>query len=571
MQQNYDIRFQRPEPTSKEVAKHQDFDALLKQFQTEAPSTEQTQPDTKVIAFRRRPYLYYATGAAAAIALLVFAFQLFTDGSNKLDETAYFANRPYIDPPATANVPDLVAAAVLDPEKDQRVPLEDGELVFSHTALFSDRGQAIKRPVQVHYRQMDEVTDYFLAGLPLSYLDDEAQQHQLDAAVVLDVYATAAGERLTIAPDESVAVLLNTQVTLKAGEGQANYQAYRLDTAARRWVLSGPVTANYTDTELPADLEVVQNLRRLESEYAARLAAVEAQRSNNLPPRPIEPSREIGNNATLELDFINGLALAPDSDVNPEDLERLNSRGIWEILPETGPIDNRAFSVEWEQVRLQRLAGERYELVLINPQRQEKLIIKPILLDDSNYQEARERYEIELASYEAALASQSSSVEAKILAILNEREAALADARKAIEETISAMSLAEQQALLSRNASFAFDISEWGLYAVARNIEDLPDWSAVSFASQTDLAKQQAIYLTDGLHKTIYRGVAQADAGRLPSDIDMLESATIWLVDEQGQLSIAEPTEEASDQLEIKPLGPLPNSANLVKQKLSLR
>jgi len=199
MEEQYDIRFNRPEPDSEQIAAHQDFDALMAAFEQDAG-----EQSAVVVPMRtkRRSYLAYA----AAIAALIFAaYPVYRSWSapNYPDEATYFAARPFLDPPATANAPDLLAEIIVDPSADQNIELAKGQLVFSSAVFQQDRGKAIDKPVELHYRQLDEVADYFMAGLPLQYKEAD-KNTQLDAAVVLDVHATAAGKPLDIAQGQSV-------------------------------------------------------------------------------------------------------------------------------------------------------------------------------------------------------------------------------------------------------------------------------------------------------------------------------------------------------------------------------
>ncbi|PHI21193.1 hypothetical protein CEQ90_04005 [Lewinellaceae bacterium SD302] len=571
MEEQYDIRFNRAEPSSQQIAAHQDFDALLAAFESE---DEQDNGAVVVPMATRGRNFRWLYAAAAAVAFLIFSYPIFKNSlfSPAPNQEEFFATRPFVDPPATANVPDLVAEVIVDPEQAQNVALEDGQLVLSSSALFRDRGKSIGKPVQVHYRQLDEIADYFLSGLPLSY-DENGQKEQLDAAVVLDVYATAAGEPVKIAEGESVAVELNTTIN---NDG-SDYRLYQLDTVTRRWIDAGPLSgSNIAQAEeWPADLPAVQAYRQAEADFNRQIAAAEQARpSNNLPQRPTPPQREIGNNPTLELDFLKQVALASGSNVSAGDLEDINDDGIWELLPETGNVDLRAFNVEWESVRLISMPSGKYELTLINPQRQERLIVRPILLDDGNFQEAQRRFEAELAAYETAVAEASQSTTSEVDDIRSARDEQLQVLEAEIMASIEAMPIEEQQRLSNRRANFRFAISSWGIYAVAKKIRDLPSLTSVELSSDKTIEDDDnaRVYLTDGKHKTLYRGLVRKQSTQLPIRAgDDNSSARVWLVNDQGQL-IRTQAETKEDKIKLRTGAsePLPSSATLLRQRLVL-
>ncbi len=566
MEQRYNIHFNRKEPSREQLKGLQDFDAVLKAYEAGTPISR---PTTKVTAMRTRyRYLSYAIGSAAAVALLVFAWGQWNSGVaaySPQDTATYFTNRPFILPPATANVPDVEAVTIADEEQAQTIHLDDGTLVFARSTLFHDRGRAIEQPFQIHYRQLDEVIDYFLAGIPLSYLVGE-QQQQLDAAVVLEVAATSAGSIIPIAAGQAVSVQLATEVYIT--DNIADYALYQLDTVLRQWEKVGPVSSQFEASQWPASWESVQQYQRVVADYAKRMEVLKAT-NPSLPPRPQAPKRVVANNPTIELDFLNGLALAAGSDVHPQDLERLNSRGIWELLPETGQIDMRAFNVVWEQVRLRRLAGgDRYELTLINPGKEETLLIQPILLDEGNYQAALARYELALEQYVYALTASQENVAEDSASLVAERAQALLAAEQAIQAQLAQLPTAEQQKYHHRKAFFTFEIASWGMYAVARTLDDLPPAIPVAYLDEEKIAvKDQLVYVADPRYKTLYRSVRQPQNQVLP----LGESSKIWSVDAQGQLSIGLASDEGSSKkMRFQKVGALASSAALVKQQLSI-
>lgn len=570
MEQRYNILFNRTPPKTEQVEAHQNFEQLLQRFD---PPLNSTNKRNKVVGMRSRiPYLTYFISTAAAVALLFFGWLQWqantTTSFTDQELAAYFAKQPFVLPPSTANVPDLQTTAIEQTEEDQKLALDNGELVISRTALFRDRGRAIERPVQLHYRQMDEVADYFLAGLPLAFSEAE-QPVQLDAAVVLDVYATAAGRHIPIATGQTVEVTLNTHVYADTSLGA--YALYRLDTVARRWEKVAAVAATYQDIAWPQHWASVQAYRKLEANYADKIR--QASGSTKLPPptAPQPPRNSVGNNPTIELDFLNGLALTTDSDVRPEDMERLNSRGIWELLPETGQIDMRAFNVVWEQVRLRHLdSGDRYELTLINPERQEKLLVQPILLDNNNYQAAIQRYEAELAAYQDKLASYQEQTTPDSPQLIAERDEALAKAYTAILQEAAQLPLQEQTKYRQQQVDFRFSISNWGLYAVARSLHALAPLSQTEYHNESENTQSKLmIYVADSRYKTIYRSLKQGKKQALPLN----ETTKAWLVDEQGGLYRGANTSRADSPLkiiEIEAIGPLAPSVTLVKQQLGL-
>ena len=113
----YKIKINQDQPSSEDIAKHKDFDALLRQFQETTPETVETvvketteSPKTPV---RRLRWLRYAAAAAAILLLGVFIFQP-KEGTNNtgITEAKYFSERPFIDPPFENIRPQKVSRSI---------------------------------------------------------------------------------------------------------------------------------------------------------------------------------------------------------------------------------------------------------------------------------------------------------------------------------------------------------------------------------------------------------------------------------------------------------------------------
>ena len=63
MNQNYNIKINSQQPSSKDIARHQDFDALLATYD----AATEVQPRGRI-----RQMIYYGSAAAAAVALLFY-------------------------------------------------------------------------------------------------------------------------------------------------------------------------------------------------------------------------------------------------------------------------------------------------------------------------------------------------------------------------------------------------------------------------------------------------------------------------------------------------------------------
>ena len=102
----YNFKINSPQPSSDDIAKHKNFDALLQQFQ-ESPLPAEKEPERKP----RLVWLRYAAAAAAVALLVIFANGLLT-GEKGMTEQEYFASQPFINPPIEDIKPSFASQKV---------------------------------------------------------------------------------------------------------------------------------------------------------------------------------------------------------------------------------------------------------------------------------------------------------------------------------------------------------------------------------------------------------------------------------------------------------------------------
>lgn len=552
MEQDYDIRFNRQELRSEDIRAHQDFDALLEQF-----AATPTPPQAKV----RRLIPLWAS-VAAAVAIVFGAYFLLRPDSSSLSPTEYFAQRPFIDPPlAQTSIPPFVLTTQSEDYIDQAL-LQDDEtrLLVSRMQLANDRSA---RPVQLHHRTLDEVSDFFLAGIPMDY-DSAGNFLQLDATAIIDLFATAGGERIQLVNETSYGMEVGTTITAATDGSLPLFFLYQLDTSSRRWEYLSEIPAevqNEANSPL-LDLAIVQDRQRLAQDYARRINDLENGNFNRIAP-PTPPLNSAEGRPTLQLDFLNELELAEGSNVGAEELAQLNVRGDWQITPELPLIPENAFSVVWEQVKLVKLSSDRYELTLINPQRQERLIIRPIWQNEERYISEQNRYLEQLSAYEAAAAEWLDNRGAEMAALVQQRDAALTAADQAIAEYLAGLPEEEASRLRRREVNFQMELNALGTFAIAQSfVPNTPKREVEVKDEAGQTINGQVLYLDDGQHNTLYRYYAEPEL-ELPLD----ENSMLWTVDEAGQLKMAKGNGQSAT-IATRNLGPLPQNVAAMRELL---
>ncbi|MEM8584910.1 MAG: hypothetical protein AAGF87_11600 [Bacteroidota bacterium] len=545
MEHNYDIRFNRAEPSSDQIAKHSDFEALLAQHQAQEP----------IRTAKRRRIKPYMWAAAAAVLLLVGAFTFLQSDSSDYPTTKdYFAAQPYVNPPAEfAALPPYEALATKEAYIEEAL-LQNNEqrLLVSRMRLANEYGA---QPIEIHHRTMNDVADFFMAGIPLDY-DSLGTQMQLDVTAIVDLYATAGGQRITLAEGSDYSMDLSTSISAGSDGSLPMFFLYQLDTTNRRWEYLQEVPASeVAEINDPIEeLPLVQDRQRLARDYAQRITELENRPlSATLPPQP--PLQTAQGQPTLTLDFLNGMVLAEGSNVSSEELENLNGGSDWQITPESPAINENAFNVEWEQVRLRHLSEDRYELTLINPAKEERLIVRPIWFDTDNLAQRQARYEADLAEYQSANEQALLEKEEDLRELNRQKEAALSAADRAIADYLASLSPEEQEALENRWVNFNLQLNELGTFAIARSFNPSIDTRPTRIESESgEPITGRPVFLTDGQTNSLYRTYLGRQVDLPTTNFDR-----IWLVDEAGNIQLAKGLKQG-EAVVTKNLGPLPDN-----------
>ncbi|MEM1215918.1 MAG: hypothetical protein AAGJ82_09555 [Bacteroidota bacterium] len=565
MSNNYNIRLNPEEPSREDIQRRMDFGALLEQFEQPA-----TAPPPREAKLRSLPRLAYVLGAAAAVALLV----LFLPGllrETQLTPETYFAQQDYVHPPLAQLEQSFQVRTVSHPHQGGIIEYPSGsKVVIPAAAFMNDRGNIVGGEVKLFYRELHDYIDFFVGGIPMDY-DSLGYQRYLTSAGMVEVYAEKNGERLSLAPGKALQVELVSEVTVDNYFSLPNYFVYQLDTINRTWryrnvdMMQFVEEDHWTDEE---DNTPAGRWRKAQAQLDVdyQQALQDLQLSDPLPAAPIAPTKADGNSVTFELDFQNGdLAIDSASELQAQDLDFLHEGTIWEIAPESQAINLNALRVNWESVRLKKLANQRYELVLVHPENEETLIVAPVLLGEK-FTAAKRTYEAEKAAYDAAVQA---------------REDRLADSRMAIRQTFDQRKADLQNSLatdlqsdagpLKRKIINRFVVGEFGIYNCAQPIDAPRTVTGMRYRTTTgDELENVTAYVVNPAQNTIYRYLAN-EAAPLGVPTDERDNI-LWIVDKEGNISRTTlPGQQDGDaEIALEKVAPPVQSAKELRRVLSL-
>lgn len=534
MGNNYNIKRNVPEPDTADINKFKDFDALLASYQ----NTESTQEGGKIRAFtspregqsnsrvRRWILMGSSLATAAAVALLLIVRSLDdlpTPAQSQAVADAYFAKRPFVNPPLTEVKPQGKKISV-DVAMGANVDLEEGtRLIIPRTAFQNDRGQLIQSgEVDVFYREMHDAVDFFLAGVPMTY-DSAGMRHYLQSAGMIEIIATQNGQPVGMAPGKKIRIELQSNVAPQADGSWPTFKVYHLDTLARNWTFYGSSSMVFEEATVLAPSSTA------EQEFEAKKSAILAADPAPLPPaKPVKPD---GKAISFNMDLRSGeIPVEPGSE---EAIASLQKGSIWQVLPNCPSFDPALLNLEWKSARLNRLSETEYELTLIDESQQLRLLVQPVIIG-KEFENAVKRYEESLARHQLEFSEWEKRSSQKIKAL--EERYKIETGNHAGKSTSSN----------SRKVRHIFDINAFGIWNCDRpaplasssfRIRTIEDQNGNKYPDQT-------AYLTDKSGASVY----QLHTGRGSTVyFDSKKEYLLWLMTPEGKLAMVKTQAEWAD------------------------
>lgn len=545
MSNHYNILRNQKQPSSEDIARHKDFDALLATYKANQPEKKH-----RGAVVRRLTYVAVAVAAAAAAVILVINV-LNTPETSGMSEDEYFAQQPILNPPLEEAAPAFAMKTVDANTGGAYETAEGARLVVPTQAFMNDRGELIEGDVNLHYRELSDYVDFFLAGVPMTY-DSAGGKYQLESAGMIEFYAEKNGERVILAPGKVIQVELVTEMYLPEGEQAPDFNIYKLDTANRTWVYQEVTHVQIIEDIAIASEDINNNnpVNALSNEFASNIAAIETAAAERLraieasvpaPAEPLKPVQKTG--VSIELDITDGSVIVEDDPNTPEDEnERLKQQykgTLWQIAPNTA-YDERELQTTWESFRLRKLNNINYELICTRGSKTLKLIVNPVLTG-TEYQRAMAKYERDHAEWQKQMQAREAQLKGQKEALQADIEQQKTTARQNFEKNLANLGLDTDDIVTKKKVINRFAVDELGLWSCDRIIskaeQKLTGKLQDQFGQKYD---QHVAYLVDKKHNTVYRYyVTEENPVRFDDDSENL----LWVVTNDNKVAILKPTD----------------------------
>lgn len=413
MKNNYNFKKNQQPPSSEQIAQHQNFDAVLEQFQTAAAPAAQEATVVELSPWRR---VYLWAGSAAAVLLIGWLIYTGTTSNQFLSAEDYFAQQsaffeaqPYVKAPLPKAKAQF-ANFKMQANQGGTFEYESGsKLVVPAAAFMNDRGQLVEGEVDIKYREFHDYIDFFLSGIPMVY-DSAGVQYNLESAGMMEIYAEQNGTRVQMVPGKSIDVELVSAVATNGIDIPQGFNIYKLDEAARAWVYQTIDDVQFADeaewlSQLHTNSDTPKNRAKLD--YQSALQQIKQREIDELqqiemqypaPIMPVEPRRDNGNAPSLELDFLDNLQ---HDDSNSHTLRQKYDGVVWQIAPNSPPFNENATQIIWEDFKLEQLNTRDFSLTLIKGDSELNIRINPVLSNEQ-YQAQMKIYKTDFEAFEQA-------------------------------------------------------------------------------------------------------------------------------------------------------------------------
>jgi hypothetical protein len=549
-QKNYNFKFNPPEPTSEQINKHKDFDALLAQF--EAATPPQTTP-LRVVSNntnRWRRSLMYAAGLAAA-AMLALAIFMNIGGSDIENQVAErMLNQPFVNP-TMQKLEKEYKTFTLEGTQGGVFEYESGSKVAVPANAFVDEnGALVTGEVELRYKE------YLI---PMKY-DSTGNAYQLNSAGMIDVQAFQNGNPVQLKANKTLNIELVSYIDYHPKD---QYNVYRLDAENRNWtyrgidniapILTGDLKAkmdNYLQNSISEDGSLVG--------VTAQIAAVNQQQSQELatiensipkPKTPLKPQPSNPDNFVTNFEFDD----LDKTDPRIAELSKKYGNLLWEVSKDQADNFNIATNenASWDDVQLEKVGDRDFKVTLISGVPNGKdltLMVRPVLAG-VDYQNALEDYNAKLEAYNQAIQSRENQLAAQREAVSKKYENQLADlnnqkiafenqsasVRQRGFESIITERLAKQK-VINR-----FQVNGLGIWNCAQPV--LPSDVSVNAKFQSENSQPLEFlnaYLVNDEQNTVKHFLTTGNES-IALNVENTSEHLMWAVDNEGMLNVIYP------------------------------
>ncbi|HEY1038630.1 MAG TPA: hypothetical protein VGF30_04455 [Bacteroidia bacterium] len=386
-----------------EIESRKDFDALVKKFK------EQSMRDAK--ARKRWPKirkLVYTTVIAGFLVVCTVSINELTKDKSHDSTTTSVAdkkiilkdkeNKKFIRPVLAASKAPYSKYAVNAKSGGTIKHTSTSKIIVPKSAFVKKDGKEVNGTVEIHYREMHDVADQLVSGIPMHY-DTAGNKMHFESAGMIDIKGFQGGEEVFIKPGKQLDI---DMVSKKDGD---RFNLYYLDTVGRKWTCIGKDKVvslkeeHYTpasQNDRPTNLELVYdyNIKKLEEVKQQEITSTD--KKITALPTPVVPQKPLAADKDRKQFKLN---------VNFNQYPELKAfEGcVFEVDPSNTQYTKEFNTIAWSDAQISDsdIKG-KYYLNLSLGYRKEKLLVYPVF-EGKKLEEVNITFNKKLTEYQKAL------------------------------------------------------------------------------------------------------------------------------------------------------------------------
>ncbi|MCD6065224.1 MAG: hypothetical protein K0S33_50 [Bacteroidetes bacterium] len=497
-----------------EIESRKDFDALVKKFKEQSIQDAKSQK-----RFPKIRKLVYTTVIAGFLVVCTVTVNEITK-NNEHDKTATsIAN-------SKTTLTDKEKSKFIQPVKKETklayskytVNANKGGVITHKTtsqitvpkaAFVKKDGKEVTGNVEIHYREMHDVVDQLVSGIPMRY-DSAGVKHDFESAGMIDIKGFHEGEEVFIKPGK------NLDINMVSRKDGTRFNLYYLDTVAKKWDYLGKdkvvsITETAENKALHTELKKDQTSKEVK-EIETTIQKLAVQKGELIAstdkkiitlPTPVEPQKPaVANKARKQFKL----------DVNYEQFPELKAfKGcLFEVGEENTHYTKEFSTITWADAYITPGSekGKYYILNLELAHRKEKLIVYPVFTG-TKLEEVQDAYSKKFTEYEKSLTERKAKekkykedLEKDLKKIEEEQKLWVAkmeaEKKKISEQAIVDLQAAKNSGELDFKVRRLFQVNNFGVYNTdcAQRMGNSTITSAV-FATDKNYLRPNMIYLID--------------------------------------------------------------------------
>lgn len=475
----------REKVSDEEINKHKDFNKLVQQFKQQ--SLQKARRDNSW--WKNKKVRYSAVIAGVTVICTVTYFSIFKDKIQKqtANETLTTQNselatnknisttntkKAFINKPSSKLSVNYSSYKVNNQKGGEIKHPSTSKIKVPKNSFVDKNGKEIVGDVTIEYREFHDKGDVILSGIPMAY-DSAGKKYNLESAGMFDIKGSQNGEPVFIKPGKDIKVELASQ------NAENRFNQYFLDTVEQNWTyikkdIAIPVTKpedvkpNNSGHGPNSKVELLtKKIDVIIPKQIDSVGVVYTKKTEALPKpkEPGKPSKPTGR-PTFKID---------GSETEFPELAAFNNV-IFEVGSENKNYTKDMHDITWSNVTVSEgpQKGKNYVLTLTYRQRNEKLVVYPVLTG-ADFEKAQGVYEKKFSEY-TSLVKKREADEQKLKAEMEAKQKAyLAEIEKLKKERIDLEIKTRQQDLNNLNNSFntmsnqvratrIFSVAQFGIY-----------------------------------------------------------------------------------------------------------